>query len=614
MKTMRIYAAVGLGMAGLMLTGSGAWAELTGQGEKLQARYEQMLAKLQAEVAPVLPQIDAQQQAAFVEAESALQALPAPELGSTAADMATYKEVKQQAEDAVDQAARAILTGMDAFLSSSEHDAAFSKIALLKHATPRGLAMFAQQSPENEALIETLLADDALVQQIMRLGGCYRGRYGDGMASYTAILKASEHARDGFLRRFALASAMEHPQVDKETMVNVYLDYEKAWFAGILDPTFDSHSDFNYRFVMFHFGVENLNWMRDMLRTYRPDHVRNPDFRWRYCGIVKTDVPYRTGLTGKRPLRPDLNLTQYQDFFLKGGICGPRAFSGQLATSAFGIPTRKAAQTGHAAMSRWTPDGWSVVFGSGNWAANHHRNINGADFSLEERARRAPGDEYNKVHRLHWVGDTLQDTPTTIREDYDHNRGKHLWNSLANMKKYIIIADARITAAAVTGEELAESNESSEEDEVAEAMIREEDKQILYGDDGVITILPGACVKPTNSTRKIIFMRTIEDDGVQVHYGIAGKQPEVLTYYVEAPAAGKYALTMQVGTVTVDRIFMLRLNRRTLLDIPLPYTKGYWQDTEPVTVELREGRNTLMFTGPQGNRGVSIKQFKLRPI
>jgi hypothetical protein len=33
------------------------------------------------------------------------------------------------------------------------------------------------------------------------------------------------------------------------------------------------------------FPIEDLEWMRGMLRNYRPDHIRNPDYKWRYCRI-----------------------------------------------------------------------------------------------------------------------------------------------------------------------------------------------------------------------------------------------------------------------------------------------------------------------------------------
>jgi len=37
-------------------------------------------------------------------------------------------------------------------------------------------------------------------------------------------------------------------------------------------------------------------------------------------------------------------------------------------------------------------------------------------------------------------------------------------------------------------------------------------------------------------------------------------------------------------------------------------------DTEPVILDLKEGRNTLNFTLKAPNKGVSIKQFRLKPV
>ena len=59
---------------------------------------------------------------------------------------------------------------------------------------------------------------------------------------------------------------------------------------------------------------------------------------------------------------------------------------------------------------------------------------------------------------------------------------------------------------------------------------------------------------------------------------------------------------------------MFRVNRRTVVNVILPYSKGMWQQTEPQVVELREGRNSIMVTFRAPNRGVSIKAFQLKPV
>lgn len=274
-------------------------------------------------------------------------------------------------------------------------------------------------------------------------------------------------------------------------------------------------------------------------------------------------------------------------------------------------------------MCHWTPDGWTTIFGA-HWTFNSHRDICGLDFSLEERARSAT-NEYMKVLRAEWVGDALGEAKVSKGQ---YGIGGDLWNALAFYKKLAIVEAARIASLPPTGAELAESNEPAESPvsdwvagksvvpaapPVPSIKLDEKDKTIAFGEDGVITIPPGAAHSVTN-TSKLQFMRTIDDDGVQVHYSLGGGRPELLKYDVELPAAGKYAFVARVCTVTVDREFLLRVNRRTLVNIALPYTKGMWEDTQPAMLDLAAGRNTLMFTIEPPNKGVSIKQFKLKPV
>jgi hypothetical protein len=616
---------------------------LTAQGEQLRGTYAGMLEALRSELMAAAPAIDEQKKAQFLAAHAAVEAVPArpkPEGAKHAPPQyAPGYDLYATAQAIALTAARGILADADSFLARDTLDAKLAKCALLAHATPRGLAAFAQQSKEHEALIDRLLNDEALIRQIMSMGGAYEGRYGEAMEIYTAIQKASPRAHDGFFQRWALAVSLENtdregvaratdegltpaelgvlpddaepneaaaPRTGVDVMVEMYLNYEQAYLAGELDPAFDSHSDFNFRFVFPERSLEDAIWMRKMMRNYRPDHITNPDYRWRYCGIVKTDVPYTSNV--RRPVRPDLGLTQMQDFFLEGGICGPRAFTGKLATAAFGIPTRGARQTGHAAMCRWTPEGWTTVFGA-HWTFNSWRGRCGLDFVLETQARDKP-EEFAKVLRAQWLGDAFAEEKVNPMA---YGVGGGLWKALGFYKQLAIVEDSKVVEVAPTGEELAESNDPAEAEKVAEIEIPEADRKITLTDDGAIIIPAGACVSPAKIDGKVRFMQRI-DGGVQLHYSLGGKRPELVRYQIEAPAAGKYDLTAEVVTVALDQILMLRLNRRTMIDVPVPYTRGMWKQTPPVTVELKAGKNTLEFTAEAPNKGVSIKAFTLTPV
>jgi hypothetical protein len=78
--------------------------------------------------------------------------------------------------------------------------------------------------------------------------------------------------------------------------------------------------------------------------------------------------------------------------------------------------------------------------------------------------------------------------------------------------------------------------------------------------------------------------------------------------------AGTYELSALVATVSNKQELLVRVNRDDPAPFGLPYTKGMWMATEPLKVALDEGRNTISITARAPNRGVSIKQFQLKPV
>lgn len=608
-------------------------APLTVEGQKLLAHYADMLATLKKQVVTALPAIEGQKKAAFLSARKKLSAIQTPGEGSPAPVVVKYRELKEETEAEVLTAARAILADVDAFLNDDTLDGQLMRMAILAAATPRGLAEFAQQGPEEKALVDKLLGDEPLMKQMLLAGGANGGEWGEAMQTYTAILAASERAREmgSIFQRLALGTSLQQPWLtgkekggvygtayadsgNPDGQVARYLHYEKAYLAGELDPAVKDMTAWECRFITNDpYTNEELAWTREMMRNYRPDHITDPNYKWRYVRIVKTDVPY----CSPDP-RPDEGTSKVQQIVAGGGKCGPRAFYGRVAARAFGIPSRRSTQTGHAAMNHWTPDGWVVVFGAW-WSCNWCGPWGGLDFLLESQARECPV-EFPKVLRAQWIGDALGEEDVSI---WHYGKGGGLWNALAFYKKKAVVDDAKTKAlqaelAALSAEEAkVQLGESDEPDEEAEEKpmidLRPEDKTIVTEKDGSVIIPVAACVKPTYSTDRIIFMNNLDGEA-QVHYSRLGKRPELLRYDINMPKAGTYKLTAHVATVARKQTCLLRLNRRTLIDMDLPSTWGMWQDSEPVNVDLKEGRNTIMFTCKAPNRGVSIKAFKLTPV
>jgi hypothetical protein len=604
---------------------------LTEQGQALEKQYSEQLDAIRKKISAALPAIDAQKKAAFETARTELSELKAPGENDAEAVHRAYQAAKPLAEKKTLDNARPLIVDVAALLASDVSDSKLMKAAILRHGTPAGLAEFAQQSNAHKALLNKLFADEALMKQILRSGGANGGEYGEAMQVYATILEASELARKpGILQRLALGTALHQPWLngkDKGSVNGIvfadhsnpdgqvarYLHYEKAYLAKELDPQFKDFNAWECRFITNDpYTNEELTWVRSMLRQFRPDHITNPDQKWRYTRVVKSDLPYTS-------TRHDdtLGLPQQQALAL-GGVCGRRAFFGRFVARAFGIPSRRSTQSGHAAMNRWTPDGWVVNFGAW-WSMNWCGPQGGLDFYLDSQAREHE-EIYLQVLRAQWIGDALGQEDVSLRH---YGQGGGFWDGLAFYKKRAVVEAANLEQAAadaelaaLSAEEarlLGESDKVLGDGEIKEIEIPEEDKKIVIAKNGTMTVPAVACISPKNNTDKVAFLKS-GDGGMQLHYQRLGNRPELLKYTVDVPAAGKYELTFNVCTVSKKYPVIARLNRRTLVNTMLPYTKGSWQRTEPEIIELREGRNTLQFTCRAPNRGVSIKEFQLKPV
>ena len=89
-----------------------------------------------------------------------------------------------------------------------------------------------------------------------------------------------------------------------------------------------------------------------------------------------------------------------------------------------------------------------------------------------------------------------------------------------------------------------------------------------------------------------------------------------IEYEVTVPRAGSYALTAQVVTANYDqRINVAANDTETGTIMPMPFTEGSWQETQPVTLTLKEGANVLRFSRNNPPQyGLAIRSFALKPV
>ncbi len=606
-----------------------AAASLGEAGSKLEAKYAATLKALQEEIARALPKINEQQKAAFLKAYQAQAAATVAERKTLQAqakskDKAAAATAHGSAKEALDLAvtnalvpAKAVLTDLEKFLKSDKLDAQLVKCNVLAQATPRGLAEFAQQGKEQESLVDQLLANDGLMKQMLAADGAAGGKYGQAMKIYTNIQKASPRAKDGILQRLALGTSLEHAEpvrqrnAEAQTSapatvdpVKRYLHYEKAFLAGELDPGFKDLTVWDCRFV----GNgdepdEVLTWGREMLRNYHPDHIRTADYRWRYVEAVRTDVKY-----GSQDQKNDLpTLGFYQNIINTGGICGRRAFFGRFILRSFGIPTLARPQPGHATLVHWTPAGWVINLGA-NWGWGTVEGNFDTDFLAMTQASKVEA-AYPEVQRAQWVGAALGEKKAAGFGA----AASGFWNGVALYRQRDIIEKSKAVTLAAVGTDIGEANESKEKEVIKAVTVTEADRKIVVGQDGGITIPAVACSKPTRSTGKIRFMQS-SLGGMQLHYGRLGA-PEAFEYTFDAPAAGKYALSARVVTVSPDQHLLVAANDAPQpVGIAVPYTLGKWEQTQPVGISLAKGKNVLHFTRAEPAKGMTIKDFTLTPV
>ncbi len=548
---------------------------------------------------------------ALAERQAALDKAKIDEPKMTKANHAAQAALAQARANEL-SAANALMTAGGAILTGDKLDSTLVKCAVLAEATPRGLAEFAQRGKEQEAMVDKLLADAALMKQMLEAGGAKFGNYGRAMEIFTAIQKASPKSGEGTLQRLALAVSLEHAKPIAQSNpqdqtgapgtvdpVKRYLHYEKAYLDGELDPAFKNMNAWEHRMVVDCDAPDHiLAWGREMLRNYRPDHIYNADYGWRYSSTVRTEVPY-----GSQNVKDDLpSLQNYQNIIRNGGVCGRRAFFGRFILQSFGIPTWGVTQHKHAALSHWTPKGWVVNLGAGfehSWWDKDEAPRSGKDFLLETQAREH-GQEYLKVLRAQWISRALGE------QAYNDRKGipGGFWSGMAHYQTVALAGSA--VGLGPLGQELAEANEPQEKMKVEQPKLADTDQKTVV-QNGAMVIPAVAYSKPSGH---FAAMKSFSG-GMQLHC-TGGFKAE---YTVEVPNAGKYALTARVVTTQVGQKFRLSTNdEKAPVEIAVPYTIGKWQQTQPVELVLAGGKNVLHFALQDGSRGVTIKEFTLTPV
>jgi len=141
---------------------------------------------------------------------------------------------------------------------------------------------------------------------------------------------------------------------------------------------------------------------------------------------------------------------------------------------------------------------------------------------------------------------------------------------------------------------------------------------VTVDDNGVITIPSAATSSPTESVTRIfrghqpeiLFFVEDQEGNTRLHISRYANEFDTFTYTFDAPRAGTYQMAAHVATPRWDQNLHASANGSDTIEMPLPYTKGMWETSAPVEIELAAGRNELTLHGGR----VAIDHFTLTPV
>ncbi len=490
-------------------------------------------------------------------------------------------------------------------------------------ATPKNLAKYAVGCDMKFDCLQQSLQNPTLLEQFVQAGDPCKLKYPEAFHIYNSIICLSENARLGIasnniFHRLALAVALEHaePKMIFDTRNPIdpiarYIHYENAYLNGELDPCFPLLSVFDLRFVVDCDAADDeIQWCRDMLRNYRPDHVQNPDYHWRYCMVVRTEVRYKAPDWKQRP-------KTYKQLISGGGMCGPRAWFGRFACKSNGIPSWGVRQPGHAAMSHWMPSqGYVICLGGQNWEKSFWDGTNGRYFDFESRARSYLG--LNRfTDQLIWLRcfaaidgevDVKSQTPQWLRPA----RLDNIWTELRRLK---IRQISNNPSKDLSNEQKLEyDNDYVFVNKVEEQVTNVQANESLLNNGDIRLEASNYCEADKGGGRFVCMKSFLEDGGQQVHL----RQDGFVKYVIdltdevgEEAEVVKFKLTCRIVTVHRETTPLILRIGCDVYKIQIPYSEGEWISTEPIVVHLMSRRKNLLhfFREDSSSLGLTVKDF-----
>lgn len=452
------------------------------------------------------------------------------------------------------------------------------------------LGTFAKTNEGNRAFLSWLMNDTAVMDLYLEAGGVPSGDAAITTLSFwSRIFNADPDSKTGICLKIAIATALTRtaPFQDERGTARVtepyegrYLYYKKAHKEGELLPSFDRLSVWEVRKVVDALGAppEDLTWVREMIRTWRPDLKRGN----RLVKIV-SEVKY-----GTSPI-PIVDMASVLD---AGGMCERRAHFGMKTCSAFGIPSIKILQAKHAALACIQDGEWKVEYGAGWGRSWLEGGVDGSQF-LSEAVARSHRAEFSQSEHLKWFASALTAT----------NTGK----AITEIADKLVPRSADPKAMAKDPETQAEmeANAASKQTSAVGSATASQEVARVEGDtlhipaagfDKMENVMVYDSL-PDGTGKQVNFQKNINDSWID--------------YTVDAPKAGAYSLVLKLAAPNRDQVLKVAVGTNTAATIPVPNTKGLWGLTPPLDLQLEKGKQTVRLSAPF-QRGIAVKYLELK--
>jgi hypothetical protein len=521
----------------------------------------------------------------------------------------TSEWLSQQVPTDTNRISAAALT---ALLADPAVKAVLGQRQLITKAGVTNMGAFAKAGPDNKAFLSWLLRDTKALVMFLEaatptgLKAREEGAWtlpADALEIWQRIHTADPESRQGLYLKLAIGTAVCPPgkngrgaggaEPPADPLVR-YMYYKKAHKNRELVASFDGLNAWEYsKVVSSHASDADLTWGREMINTYRPDLL---------AGEMVVNI---TSLVWRR--NSPVPYTNMATVLQGGGKCGPRSSFAVFICQALGIPAIGVAQPAHACVAwRGTNGVWQVGYGKG-WAASRLDGLTGPDF-VEGSLARSRADQFSQVEHLRWLASALashgqSDAVMALAQKTAQEAPLTKTDMNASLNPEEANADP--------GVEAAKTGNATKHKEAGSSLADGVFKPV----NGVIHVDAAAFSKQEGQTMfggPSIIVQVCHTGGKQIYF------PQQLVfcwteYRVDAPAAGKYELTMKTAAINDGQILQVgsdAFNAVALAKVPMSY--GLWATTRPVDVKLVEGIQSVRVAVVPGQRGVALHSFELK--